>query len=129
MGCAKKLIFSWGGNPSVCSLHRFREAVERGWPHALKIEEHSHAGMANRYVAGASRLPFAMLRGYVGTDLPEATPTTKPVECQQAKEATGGDLKAAQKLDTTDPPTEEKLGILRDLRARTEASRGRAGSS
>jgi glutaconate CoA-transferase subunit A len=81
MGCAKKLIFSRGGNPGVGSLRRFRDAVERGWPHALKIEEHSHAGMANRYVAGASKLPFAVLRGYVSTDLPGVAPTTKPVEC------------------------------------------------
>ncbi len=69
MGCTEKLIFSWGGNPGVGSLHRFRDAVEKAWPHALEIEEHSHAGMANRYVAGASNLPFAVLRGYVGTDL------------------------------------------------------------
>ena len=62
MGCAKKLIFSWGGNPGVGSLHRFRDAVENGWPRALEIEEHSHAGMANRYVAGASNLPFAVPR-------------------------------------------------------------------
>jgi glutaconate CoA-transferase subunit A len=48
MGCADKLIFSWGGNLGVGSLHRFREAVEKGWPHPLKIEEHGHAGMANR---------------------------------------------------------------------------------
>ena len=80
-GTASKLVFSWGGNPGVGSLHRFRDAVEHGWPHPLEIEEHSHAGMANRYVAGASNLPFAVLRGYVGTDLPEVTPTIKPVEC------------------------------------------------
>jgi glutaconate CoA-transferase, subunit A len=79
-GTASKLIFSWGGNPGVGSLHRFR-AVEHGWPRPLGIEEHSHAGMANRYVAGASNLPFAVLRGYVGTDLPEVTPTIKPIEC------------------------------------------------
>jgi glutaconate CoA-transferase, subunit A len=81
MGTASKLIFSWGGNPGVGSLHRFRDAVEHGWPAPLEIEEHSHAGMANRYVAGASNLPFAVLRGYVGTDLPKVTPTIKPVEC------------------------------------------------
>jgi glutaconate CoA-transferase subunit A len=81
MGCAKKLIFSWGGNPGVGSLHRFRDAVEKGWPHPLEIEEHSHAGMANRYVAGASNLPFAVLRGYVGTDLPSVTDTIAPIEC------------------------------------------------
>ena len=81
MGCAEKLIFSWGGNPGVGSLHRFRDAVEKGWPQPLEIEEHSHAGMANRYVAGASNLPFAVLRGYVGTDLPKVTDTIAPVTC------------------------------------------------
>ncbi len=70
-GCARKLVFSWGGNPGVGSLHRFRDAVERSWPVPLEIEEHSHAGMANRYVAGASGLPFAVLRGYSGTGLME----------------------------------------------------------
>ena len=72
-GCARKLIFSWGGNPGVGSLQRFRDAVENGWPHPLEIEEHSHAGMATRYTAGASGLPFGVLRGYVGTDLMTAT--------------------------------------------------------
>jgi glutaconate CoA-transferase subunit A len=81
MGCASKLVFSWGGNPGVGSLHRFRDAVEKGWPHPLEIEEHSHAGMANRYVAGASNLPFAVLRGYVGTDLPNVTDTIAPITC------------------------------------------------
>ena len=59
MGCARKLVFSWGGNPGVGSLHRLRDAVERGWPSPLQIEEHSHAGMAAAYAAGASNLPFA----------------------------------------------------------------------
>jgi glutaconate CoA-transferase, subunit A len=81
MGCARKLVFSWGGNPGVGSLHRFRDAVENGWPQALEIEEHSHAGMANRYVAGASNLPFAVMRGYTGTDLIEHTSTLAPIEC------------------------------------------------
>jgi glutaconate CoA-transferase subunit A len=80
-GCARKLIFSWGGNPGVGSLHRFRDAVEHGWPRPLEIEEHSHAGMANRYVAGASGLPFAVLRGYAGTGLAEQTDTIKPISC------------------------------------------------
>jgi glutaconate CoA-transferase, subunit A len=66
-GCARKLVFSWGGNPGVGTLHRFRDAIEHDWPVPLDIEEHSHAGMANRYVAGASGLPFAVLRGYSGT--------------------------------------------------------------
>jgi glutaconate CoA-transferase subunit A len=68
-GCARKLVFSWGGNPGVGSLHRFRDAIEHSWPGPLELEEHSHAGMANRYVAGASGLPFAVLRGYNGTGL------------------------------------------------------------
>jgi glutaconate CoA-transferase, subunit A len=72
MGCARKLVFSWGGNPGVGSLHRLREAVERGWPSPLEIEEHSHAGMAAAYAAGASNLPFGVLRGYSG-DLPKHT--------------------------------------------------------
>ena len=80
-GCARKLVFSWGGNPGVGSLHRLRDAVEHGWPVPLELEEHSHAGMANRYVAGASGLPFAVLRGYVGTDLATQTPTIAPITC------------------------------------------------
>jgi glutaconate CoA-transferase, subunit A len=81
MGCARRLVFSWGGNPGVGSLHRFRDAVEHGWPGPLELEEHSHAGMANRYVAGASGVPFAVLRGYVGTDLIAQTPHIKPITC------------------------------------------------
>jgi glutaconate CoA-transferase subunit A len=80
-GCVRKLIFSWGGNPGVGSLHRFRDAVEHGWPVPLEIEEHSHAGMANRYVAGASGLPFAVLRGYNGTGLVAETSTIKTITC------------------------------------------------
>jgi glutaconate CoA-transferase subunit A len=80
VGCARKLVFSYGGNPGVGSLHRFRDAVENGWPHEIEIEEHSHAGMANRYAAGASDLPFAVLRGYAGTDLSEHT-RVKPIRC------------------------------------------------
>jgi glutaconate CoA-transferase subunit A len=69
MGAARKLVFSYGGNPGVGSLHRFRDAVEHDWPRPIELEEHSHAGMANRYAAGAARMPFAVMRGYVGTDL------------------------------------------------------------
>jgi glutaconate CoA-transferase subunit A len=68
-GCARKLVFSWGGNPGVGSLHRFRDAVEHGWPAPLELEEHSHAGMACAWAAGAANLPFGVLRGYTGTDL------------------------------------------------------------
>ena len=69
MGCARKLVFSWGGNPGVGSLHRLRDAVENGWPQPLELEEHSHAGMAAAYAAGAANLPFGVLRGYRGGDL------------------------------------------------------------
>jgi glutaconate CoA-transferase subunit A len=95
MGTARKLVFSWGGNPGVGSLHRFRDAIENGWPNPLEIEEHSHAGMANRYVAGASNLPFAVLRGYVGTDLPKVTTTIVPIECP----FTGEELMAVPALN------------------------------
>jgi glutaconate CoA-transferase subunit A len=80
-GCARALVFSWGGNPGVGSLHRFRDAVSNGWPVPLELEEHSHAGMANRYVAGASGLPFAVLRGYAGTDLVRHTANLATVTC------------------------------------------------
>ena len=94
MGCARKLVFSWGGNPGVGSLHRFRDAVESGWPRPLELEEHSHAGMANRYVAGASGLPFAVLRGYAGTDLVRRTPTIRAITCP----FTGEELAAVSAL-------------------------------
>src|ERR1700754_870239 len=61
--CARKLVFSWGGNPGVGSLHRLRDAVEQEWPGPLELEEHSHAGMAAAYAAGAAGLPFGVLRG------------------------------------------------------------------
>jgi glutaconate CoA-transferase subunit A len=80
VGAARKLVFSYGGNPGVGSLHRFRDAIENGWPHPIEIEEHSHAGMANRYVAGASKLPFAVMRGYTGTDLVAHT-RVKEITC------------------------------------------------
>ncbi|HEX3778823.1 MAG TPA: CoA-transferase [Pseudonocardiaceae bacterium] len=94
-GCAAKLVFSWGGNPGVGSLHRFRDAVGNDWPVPLAIEEHSHAGMANRYVAGASGLPFAVLRGYAGTDLPAHTRTIKMITCP----FTGEELAAVPALN------------------------------
>ena len=81
MGCAKKMIFSWGGNPGVGSLHRFRDAVENGWPAPLEIEEHSHAAMACAYDAGAANLPFAMLRGYLGAQLAEVNPNIREIVC------------------------------------------------
>jgi glutaconate CoA-transferase, subunit A len=80
MGCARRLVFSWGGNPGVGSLHRLRDAVEHDWPAPLELEEHSHAGMAAAYAAGASRLPFGTLRGYRGTDLASYTRVAS-IEC------------------------------------------------
>ena len=82
MGCASAISFSWGGNPGVGSLHRLRDAIEHAWPQALTVDEHSHAGMAVRYTAGASGLPFGVLKGYTGTDLPAANPKAiKTVAC------------------------------------------------
>ncbi|HTH69231.1 MAG TPA: CoA-transferase [Rhodanobacter sp.] len=81
MGCARKLTFSWGGNPGVGSLHRLRDAVENHWPRALELDEHSHAGMAAAFCAGAARLPFGVLRGYLDTDLPAHNPNIRRVAC------------------------------------------------
>jgi glutaconate CoA-transferase subunit A len=110
-GCVRKLVFSWGGNPGVGSLHRFRDAVENDWPHPLELEEHSHAGMANRFAAGASNLPFAVLRGYVGTDLPGRTPSIKSIECP----FTGEQLTAVEALNPD-------VGVIHAQRADREGN-------
>jgi glutaconate CoA-transferase subunit A len=81
MGCVDKLMFSWGGNPGVGSLHRFRDAVENGWPQPLAIEEHSHSALANAFEAGAAGLPCAVFRGYIGVDLPKVNANIKRVTC------------------------------------------------
>ncbi len=81
MGCARRVVFSWGGNPGVGSLHRLRDAVERGWPNPIEIEEHSHAAMAAAYAAGASGLPCAVLRAYLGADLPRVNPNIRHITC------------------------------------------------
>jgi glutaconate CoA-transferase subunit A len=111
MGCAKKLIFSWGGNPGVGSLHRFRDAVEKGWPHRLEVEEHSHAAMANAYEAGASNLPFAVFRGYLGADLPQVTKTIKSVTCPYTGEVLA-----------TVPALRPDVAIIHALRADREGN-------
>src|SRR4051812_17929618 len=80
-GCARRLVFSWGGNPGVGSLHRFRDAVEHDWPHPLEIEEHCHSAMAHAYAAGASGMPSAFFKGYVGSDLPGVNARIKSVVC------------------------------------------------
>ena len=83
-GCARKLVFSWAGNPGVGSLHAFRRAVEG---QSLEIEEYSHFGMVARFSAGAAGLPFWPLRDYGGTDLPRANPRIKTVACPYTGEA------------------------------------------
>jgi glutaconate CoA-transferase subunit A len=79
-GCARKLVFSWAGNPGAGSLHAFRRAAEgKGSP--LELEEYSHFGMVARLSAGAARLPFWTMRNYMGTDLPAANPRIRSVTC------------------------------------------------
>ncbi len=80
-GCARKLVFSWGGNPGVGSLHRFRDAVEHAWPRPLEIEEHSHSAMAHAYAAGAADMPCAVFRGYLGSDLRRVNARIASVTC------------------------------------------------
>ncbi len=79
-GCARKLVFSWAGNPGAGSLHAFRRAVEGKRP-PLELEEYSHFGMVSRLSAGAARLPFWTMRNYMGTDLPAANPLIRTVVC------------------------------------------------
>jgi glutaconate CoA-transferase, subunit A len=105
-GCARKLIFSWGGNPGVGSLHRLRDAVEKDWPGPLEIEEYSHAGLSNAYVAGASNLPFAVLRGYTGSDLPKYNSRIRFVECP----FTGEELAAV-------PPVRPDVAVIHAQKA------------
>ncbi len=81
VGAARKLVFSWGGNPGVGSLHRLRDAVEQGWPRPLELEEHTHAAMASAYEAGAAGLPFAVFRGHLGTDLPKHNALIRRIAC------------------------------------------------
>lgn len=106
MGCASRLVFSWGGNPGVGSLHRFRDAVENGWPNPVTIEEHSHAAMANAYEAGAAGLPCAIFRGYIGAGLPKVNPRIKSITCP----FTGEKLAAI-------PSHRPDVGIIHGLKA------------
>src|SRR3974390_3106988 len=80
-GCAARLTFSWGGNPGVGSLHRFRDAVENGWPAPLELEERSHSDLANAYVAGAAHLPFSFLRAYVGSSFEQVSAHIRTITC------------------------------------------------
>ncbi len=81
MGCVRKLVFSWGGNPGVGMLHRLRDAVENAWPQPLELEEHSHAAMANAYAAGAAGLPCAIFKGYSGSDLVKVNSRIQFISC------------------------------------------------
>jgi glutaconate CoA-transferase subunit A len=80
-GAARRLVFSWGGNPGVGSLHRLRDAIEQGWPRPLEIDEHSHSAMAHAYAAGAAGMPAAFFRGYQGSDLPGVNPRIRSIVC------------------------------------------------
>jgi glutaconate CoA-transferase, subunit A len=80
-GLAKRLVFSWGGNPGVGSLHRLRDAVEHGWPRGIELEEHSHAAMAHAWAAGAANMPAAFFRGYLGSDLAAVNPNVRFITC------------------------------------------------
>jgi glutaconate CoA-transferase subunit A len=111
MGAADRLVFSWGGNPGVGSLHRLRDAVENGWPNRLELEEHSHAAMANAYAAGASNLPFAVFRGYKGVDLPKVNPRIRSVTCPFT-----GEVLAAV------PPIRPDVAIIHAQRADREGN-------
>ncbi|MBN9036707.1 MAG: CoA transferase subunit A [Rhizobiales bacterium] len=81
MGMAKKVIFSYAGNPGVGLLRRMRDAIENGWPNRIEVEEHSHAAMANAYEAGAAGLPCAIFRGYRGAGLAEVNPNIRSIVC------------------------------------------------
>jgi glutaconate CoA-transferase subunit A len=78
-GVARKLVFSWLGNPGVGGLHAIRRRIEDADPAPLELEEYSHFGMVGRYTAGASNLPFYPLRSYFETDLPKANPLIRPI--------------------------------------------------
>jgi len=78
-GCARKLVFSWLGNPGVGGLHAIRRVTE-GDAASIELEEYSHFGMVARYTAGAANLPFFPLRSYFETDLPKANPLIRPID-------------------------------------------------
>jgi glutaconate CoA-transferase subunit A len=111
MGAVTRLTFSWGGNPGVGSLYRFRDAVENNWPHPLAIEEHSHAAMANAYEAGAANLPFAVFRGYKGADLAKVNANIRSVTCPYTGEVLA-----------TVPAIRPDVAIIHALRADREGN-------
>ncbi|MGB5176474.1 MAG: CoA-transferase [Thermoanaerobaculia bacterium] len=94
-GCARKVIFSWAGNPGAGPLYAFRRAVEQGIPNPIEIEEYTHFGMAARFAAGAARLPFMPMRSEGGSDLPKVNPNLRSVQCPY----TGKDLSVVPALN------------------------------
>ncbi len=128
MGCASRVVFSWGGNPGVGSLHRFRDAIENGWPAPVEIEEHSHADMAASYQAGASGLPFAVMRGYVGSDLPKFNKRIQPITCPFTGEVFDGDTCAESGRDDHSRSEGGPQGKCRGFRNRWD-SEGSGASS
>ena len=94
-GCARKVIFSWAGNPGAGPLYAFRRAVEQGIPKSIEIEEYTHFGMAARFAAGAARLPFMPMRSEGGSDLPKVNPNLRSVQCPY----TGEDLSVVPALN------------------------------
>jgi glutaconate CoA-transferase subunit A len=105
-GVAKKLVFSYLGNPGVGSLHCVRRAVEKAVPRNLAIDEYSHFGMVGRYIAGASKLPFFPLKSYSGSDLPKVNDSIRFVDSPY-----GGDQVAVV------PPLNPDVAFLHAQRA------------
>jgi len=110
-GCARKMVFSYLGNPGVGSLHCVRRAVEKGVPGPLELEEYSHFGMVGRYLAGAYRLPFFPLRSYNGSDLPAVNPRIRSVDSPYSDETIA-----------VVPPLKPDVAILHAQRADTEGN-------
>lgn len=94
-GCARRIVFSWAGNPGAGPLYALRRAVEQGIPHSIELEEYSHFGMVARLTAGAAKLPFYPLRNYAGSDLPRVNPSIKTIVCP----FTGEELSAVPALN------------------------------
>ncbi len=126
MGCVRKLTFSWGGNPGVGSLHRFRDAVENAWPHPLEMDEHSHAALANAYEAGAAGLPCAILRGYRGTQHGAVNPNIKSVTCPFTGEVLAAVPSCPRRLCGDPCPEGGPQGQCLPGRHRRGSERGRA---
>ena len=110
-GVARKLVFSYLGNPGVGSLNCIRRAVEQGVPAPLEIEEYSHFGMVGRYIAGAAHLPFYPLRSYAGSDMPKVNPRIQVVRSPYSDEEVA-----------VVPPLNPDVAILHAQRADTEGN-------